>query len=72
YCQGNGIAKKEVQVALDSDTMNEFISLIHTFIESKHIQVNNLLRSDIIGLVTNPQVIAHRGQLKKQLQGSLE
>src|SRR5689334_14980712 len=72
YCQDIGIAKKDVQVALDSDTMNEFIGLMHTFIESKSIQVDNSLRSDIIGLITNPHVISYRGQPKKQLHDSLE
>ncbi|CAG8682433.1 22818_t:CDS:2, partial [Racocetra persica] len=61
-----------VQVALDSDTINEFIGLMYTFIESKSIQVDNSLRSDIIGLITNPHVISHRGRPKKQLHDSLE
>ncbi|CAG8850816.1 19060_t:CDS:1, partial [Racocetra persica] len=72
YCQGIGIAKKGVQVALDSNTMNEFIGLMHIFIKSKSIQVDNSLRSNIIGLITNPHDISHHGQPKKQLYNSLE
>ncbi|CAG8691871.1 35230_t:CDS:2, partial [Racocetra persica] len=72
YCQGIGIAKKGIQVALNSDTMNEFIGLMHIFIESKSIHVDNSLRSDIIGLITNPHVISHCGRPKKQLHDSLE
>src|SRR5689334_23775379 len=36
-----GIAKKGVQVALDSDTMNEFIGLMHTFIDRKSTRLNS-------------------------------
>ncbi|CAG8831186.1 7046_t:CDS:1, partial [Racocetra persica] len=71
YCRGIGIAKKEVQTALDTGTMDEFISILHNFIESKSIQANNLLRLDNIELVTNPHIISHHSRPKKQLQDSL-
>ncbi|CAG8604191.1 4786_t:CDS:1 [Cetraspora pellucida] len=70
YCQGIRIAKKEVQLALDTDTMNEFIGLIYSFIESKSIASNNSL--DDFRIVTNPHIILHHGRSKKQLQDFLD
>ncbi|RIB03460.1 hypothetical protein C2G38_2224964 [Gigaspora rosea] len=61
YCRGIGIAKKGVQIALDTGTMNEFIGLLYNFIESKSIQADNSLRLDFIKSVTNPHIITHRG-----------
>ncbi|CAG8791107.1 25234_t:CDS:2, partial [Gigaspora margarita] len=66
-----GIAKIGIQIALDTNTMNEFISMIHSFIESKSIQADNSLELDNIRSVTNPHIIAHHDQSKKQIQDSL-
>ncbi|CAG8853415.1 23148_t:CDS:1, partial [Gigaspora margarita] len=64
--------KKGVQIALNTDTMNEFIGILYNFIESKSIQANNSLRLDFIKLVTNPHIISHHSQPKNQLYDSLE
>ncbi|CAG8758662.1 43993_t:CDS:2, partial [Gigaspora margarita] len=65
-------SKKRVQIALNTDTMNEFIGLLYDFIESKSTQADNSLRLDFIKSVTNPYIISYRGQPKNQLHNSLE
>ncbi|CAG8785062.1 25972_t:CDS:2, partial [Gigaspora rosea] len=60
YCRGIGIAKKGVQIALDTDTINKFIGLLYNFIESKSTQADNPLRLDFIKSVTNSHIISHR------------
>ncbi|CAG8566083.1 6197_t:CDS:1, partial [Racocetra fulgida] len=56
-----GIAKKGVQTALDTGTMDEFIGILHSFIELKSIQSDNSLGLGNIGLVTNLHIILHHG-----------
>ncbi|CAG8799352.1 22881_t:CDS:2, partial [Dentiscutata erythropus] len=65
------IAKKEIQIALNANMMNEFITIIYSFIESKSIQANNSLELNNIKSVTNSHIIAHQGRSKKQTQNSL-
>ncbi|CAG8498499.1 11191_t:CDS:2 [Racocetra fulgida] len=72
YCRDISFAKKGVQVALNTNTINKFIGIMYNFIELKSIQIDNSLGLDIIGSVTNSYVILHHGRPKKQLSNFLK